>query len=126
MSAQCRVHRVTSVCSVVSDSATTDCRPPGSSVHGTVQARILEQVAISHSKGSSQPRDQTGVSCIGRRILYPWATWEATVLPSHPQNVWLGVSPPPRLFFFLVASLRTASNTVNAEIFRPGQTASQS
>ena len=36
----------------------------GSSVHGIFQARILEQVAISYSRGSSQPRDQTQVSCI--------------------------------------------------------------
>ena len=36
-----------------------DCSPPGSSVHGTSQARILEWVVISFSRGSSQPRDQT-------------------------------------------------------------------
>ena len=36
-----------------------DCSPPGSSVHGILQARILEWVAISSSRGSSQPRDQT-------------------------------------------------------------------
>ena len=46
-----------------------DCSPPGSSVHGILQARILEWVAISFSRGSSQPRDQTQVSCIrGRRF----------------------------------------------------------
>ena len=51
----------------------TDCSPPGSSVHGILQARILEQVAISFFKGSSPPRDRTCisyVSCIGRRVLY--------------------------------------------------------
>ena len=47
-----------------------DCSPPGSSVHGILQARILECVAISYSRGSSRPRDQTRVSCIGRRLLY--------------------------------------------------------
>ena len=36
-----------------------DCRSPGSSVHGILQARILEWVAISFSRGSSQPRDRT-------------------------------------------------------------------
>ena len=44
-----------------------DCRPPGSSVHGIFQARILEWVAISYSRESSQPRDQihlSDVSCI--------------------------------------------------------------
>ena len=54
-----------------------DCSLPGSSVHGIFQARILEWVAISSSRGSSQLRDQTHVSCIGRQILYHWATWEA-------------------------------------------------
>ena len=47
-----------------------DCSPPGSSVHGIPQARILEWVAISFSGGISQPRDRTQVSCVGRRILY--------------------------------------------------------
>ena len=41
-----------------------DCSLPGSSVHGILQARILEWVAISYSRGSPQPRDQTGVSCV--------------------------------------------------------------
>ena len=39
-----------------------DCSLPGSSVHGILQARILEQVAISFSRGSSQPRDQIRIS----------------------------------------------------------------
>ena len=39
-----------------------DCSPPGSSVHGIVQARILEWVAVSFSRGSSQPRDGTCAS----------------------------------------------------------------
>ena len=56
-----------------------ECSPPGSSVHGISQARMLEGVAISSSRGSSRHRDQTRVSCvssIGRRILYCWATGE--------------------------------------------------
>ena len=48
------------------------CSPPGFSVHGISQARILEWVAVSFSRGSSQPRDQTHVSCISRRVLYHW------------------------------------------------------
>ena len=44
---------------------TMDCGPPGSSVHGTLQAITLEWVAISYSRGSSQPRDWTHFSCIG-------------------------------------------------------------
>ena len=49
---------------------TMDCSLPGSSVHGISQAKILEWVAISFSMGSSLPRDQTLVSCIGRWVLY--------------------------------------------------------
>ena len=46
-----------------------DCSPPGSSVHEILQARILELVAISFSRGSSRPRDRTLVSRIaGRRF----------------------------------------------------------
>ena len=57
-----------------------ECSPPCSSVHGISQARMLEGVAISSSRGSSQPRDQTCVSCIfciGRQILYHRSPWEA-------------------------------------------------
>ena len=46
------------------------CSPLGSSVHGILQARILEWVAISTSSGSSRPRDWTRVSYIGRQTLY--------------------------------------------------------
>ena len=51
----------------------TDCSLPGSSVHGILQARILEWAAMPSSRGSSQPRDQTCisyVSCTGRWVLY--------------------------------------------------------
>ena len=41
-----------------------DCSPPGCSVHGVLQARILECVVVPASRGSSQPRDQTQVSSI--------------------------------------------------------------
>ena len=47
-----------------------DCRPPGSSVHGVFQAKILELTAIFSSMGSSWPRDQTHDSCNGRWALY--------------------------------------------------------
>ena len=57
-----------------------DCSPPGSSVHGISQAKTLEWVAISFSGASSWPRDQTCVSCIGRQILYRWATREGPLL----------------------------------------------
>ena len=54
-----------------------NCSPPGSYVHWISQAEILEWVAIFSSRGSSQLRDQTHISCIGTRVLYHWATWEA-------------------------------------------------
>ena len=52
------------------------CSPPGSSVHGTLQARILEWVVIPFSRGSSWPRKKTQVSCIagshqGNLLIYP-------------------------------------------------------
>ena len=56
-----------------------DCSTPGSSVHGISQARTLEWVAISFSRVSSWLRDLTGIFCLGRGILYHWATWEAQV-----------------------------------------------
>ena len=51
-----------------------DCSPPGSSVHGIFQARILEWVAISFSRGSSRPRDWTPVSRMAGRHFNLWAT----------------------------------------------------
>ena len=56
-----------------------DCHPPGSSVHRILQARILEWVAILFSRESSQPKDQTQVSCIADRFFTIWANREARV-----------------------------------------------
>ena len=61
------------------------CSPPGSSFHGIFQARILEWIAISTSRGSSRPRDWSRVSsfsCIGRQILYHFeaSAWAAHIL----------------------------------------------
>ena len=52
-----------------------DCSLPGFSVHGIAQARILEWVAISYSRRSYQPRDQTCISCIVGKFFYPCTTW---------------------------------------------------
>ena len=54
-----------------------DCSLPGCSVHGILQARILEWVAISFSRGTSWPRDQTRVSWITHRFFTIWAIREA-------------------------------------------------
>ena len=58
-----------------------DCSLTGSSVNGILQARILEWVATSSSRGSSWPRDRTPVSCITGRFFTVWATREAQTLP---------------------------------------------
>ena len=54
-----------------------DCSMPGSSVHGILQAGILEYVAISFSRESSQPRNWTQVSCIAGWFFTDWAMREA-------------------------------------------------
>ena len=72
-----------------------DCSPTSSSVHGTFQARILEWVAMPSSRGSSQPRDWTHiscVSCIGRWILYLCATWEAPFIFTELTNIFSFIS----------------------------------
>ena len=46
-----------------------DYSPPGSSVHGILQTRILEWVAVPFSRGFSRPRDRTQVSCIAGRFF---------------------------------------------------------
>ena len=60
-----------------------DCSLPGSSAHEILQARILEWIAISFSRESSQPRDRTQVSRTGGRRFNLWATREATNLNRH-------------------------------------------
>ena len=69
--------------------------PPDTSVHGIHQARILEWVAISFSRGSSQLRDWTWVSCIGDRFFTIWVTREAEIYINkyklntvHPWTTW--------------------------------------
>ena len=64
-------------CSVMSLYDPRDCSPPGSSVRGIFQARILKWVAIPFSRGSSWSRDWTLVSCTTRRFFTIWATREA-------------------------------------------------
>ena len=71
-----------------------DCSPPGFSVHGNFRARILEWVAIPFSRGTSQHRDRTQVSCIAGWCFTIWATREADVcLKVVLENEgWLGRS----------------------------------
>ena len=62
--------KVTQLCSTL-------CNPMDYTVHGILQARILEWVAFPFSRGSSQPRDHTQVSCIAGVFLTTNTTWEA-------------------------------------------------
>ena len=110
------------VARVVSDSlrplcakpfATLDCSLPGSSTHGVLQARILEWVAISSSKGSSQLRDWAHVSygsCIGRWVLYHSSylvfTWTPSVFIRYPHPCSPGQS------LFLVCCLPAVAGRV--------------
>ena len=73
-------HRI--IC-LVALSYPMDCSPPGSSIHGTTQARILVWVAISFSRGSSWPCDETHIPSIGRWIFYHWVTQK----PLHNNSV---------------------------------------
>ena len=74
------VHCCVSACSVMSDSLQPHelYSPPGSSVHGILQARILKWVAIPFSRGSSQPRDQTWVFRIAGRFFTIKPSWKPT------------------------------------------------
>ena len=65
---------VTQSCPTLCDPV--DCSLPGSSIHGIFQARMLEWVAISFSRRSSQPRDWSPVSCIAGRHFTLWASRE--------------------------------------------------
>ena len=71
-----------------------DCSPPGSSVHGISQARLPEWVAISFSRGPSQSRDRTQVSCIAGRFFtistrLPRFCWREKSSQTIVTCVWL-------------------------------------
>ena len=65
----------------------TDCSPPGFSVQETLQARIMEWVAILSSWESSQPRDPTQVSCTADRLFYHVSHQGSTKLASESRSV---------------------------------------
>ena len=77
----------------VSQSCLTPCHSmdyslPGSSVHGILQARILEWVAFPISRVSSRPKDRTQVFCITGRFFTMWATREANVILNNKKSHW--------------------------------------
>ena len=74
-----------------------DCSPPGSPAHEIFQAKILEWVAISFARGSSQPRDQTRVSCTAGRVFTDWATREDII--HFMANRWGKNGNSERLYF---------------------------
>ena len=69
-------------------SRSIDCNPPDSSVHGILQARVLEWVAMPFSRGSSRPRDRTLVPYVAVRFFTGWATWEALNSYKKPAVKW--------------------------------------
>ena len=73
-----------------------DCSLPGSSVHGILQTRILEWVAIPFSRGSSWPRDWTCVSWIGGGFFTFLATQEASTLITRFKSYFSGLIISPR------------------------------
>ena len=75
-----------------------DCSPLGSSVHGLLQARILECIAIPFSRGSSRPRDGTQVSCIAGRFFTVWPPVKQSFLKVLPQFSSVQSLSPVRLF----------------------------
>ena len=71
-----------------------DCSPPGSSVQGILQARILEWVAISSSRGSLGPRDRTQVLCVSSIVReISFTTWEAQI------KIYIYLKTEQKMFF---------------------------
>ena len=85
-----------------------DCSLPDSSIYGIFQARVLEWVAISFSRASSQPRDRTRVSCIADRCFNLWATREAKWVLTSGQS-----SCPGLCVFQLLLTLRQLNHRVD-------------
>ena len=89
----------------VAQSCLTLCDPMDYIVHGILQARILEWVAFPFSRGSSQPRDPTQVSCIAGRFFSSSPALQADSLPAElqgkPKNTGVGSLPLPQGIFLI-------------------------
>ena len=72
----------------VTQSCPTLCNPMGYPVHGILQARILEWVAFSFSRGSSQPRDRTQASLIAGGFYTSWASSNINIVPKIRKVSW--------------------------------------
>ena len=80
----CALYLVTQLCPTLCNPI--DCSPPGSSVHGILQARILEWIAMASPRGSSRPRDRTQVSHTAGGFLDSLLS----KLPGKPKNTGVG------------------------------------
>ena len=78
---------------------------PGSSIHGTSQARIQEWVAISFSRGSSWPRDGACVSWVDRRALYPEPPGKSFLVTGLPCLVWMYYFSELEIFLYKLSLL---------------------
>ena len=87
-----QVSEVAQSCPILCDPM--DCSLPGSSMHGIFQARVLEWVAISFSRESSWPRDQTQISHTAVRHFTVWATRDCQNSHSEVQNLKEGIQRP--------------------------------
>ena len=85
------LYRVCALSHVLTLCSPAGCSPPGSTVHGVFQARILEWVAVSYLRGSYWSRQWTWVSCIGKWVLYHWAAWEAHLYHGNQQTPQSGL-----------------------------------
>ena len=99
---------VTQLCLTLCDPM--DCSPLGSSVHGISQAKILEWVAISFSRGSSWPRDWTQVSCIAGGLFTVRATSEDMILHGCSNLEGKKINSSPLLSFLLNSVWRAAGD----------------
>jgi len=101
---------------------TMDCSPPSFSVYGISQARILEWVAISYSRASSQPKGSNPHLLhllLGRQILYHWATWKAHKgAKSGMKSVMIFVSSSDH---FLTQKLQILHPTLSRDVLYPTQ-----
>ena len=94
-----------------------NCSPPGSSVHGILQARIL--VAISYSRGSSRPRNWTWVSHIAGRFFTVWSPWwlcRCSLIQGHFW-VMLAISLAEKRTGFVVTNLWLKTPAILSNMF---------
>ena len=80
------------VCVLVAQLCLTVCNLPGSSVHGVLQARIMEWIAIPFSRDSSWPRDWTQVSCTAGRFFTVWATMDDRLCARHFSKYFIHIN----------------------------------